>query len=419
MIPLLLAALLQVPADSGVAAQAAALRVFLDCPNVGCDFDYFRTEITFVNWVRDRQDAEVHLLITAQGTGGGGSEHTLAFIGLQRFAGASDTLTYTSENTATSDERRQGLAQAIRLGLVRFAAKTPVASRIQIKYDAPPAAAARVRDPWNYWVFRIGMNPYLQGEKLVRFVSLDGELSASRVTERWKIQLEANESYNQSDFDVVTYDSLGAPIDTQTIKNITRNYYGSAEIGRAAGAHWSIGVRSSVFSSTYSNQRLTLAAGPVLEFDVWPYSQSTRRLFTLQYQISVRAARYVDTTIYDRTSETLLHHSLTAAVDVKQPWGSVRVFLEGSHYLKDFQKNRFQVGGNGQYRIFKGLSLNGSGRIELIHDQLFLPKGGATEQDVLLRRRELETSYRFYVYGGVNYTFGSKFSNVVNPRLRN
>lgn len=417
---LLLAALLQVPVDTGAAgaAQDSALRVFLDCPNVSCDFDYFRTEITFVNWVRDRHDAQVHLLITAQGTGGGGLEHTLAFIGLARFAGSSDTLSYVSENTATGDERRKGLAQTIRLGLVRFAARTPVASRLQVRYDAPPAAAARVRDPWNYWVFRLGLNPYLQGEKLVRFVSLDGELSASRVTERWKILLEANESYNQSDYDVVAYDSLGVPTDTERVKSITRNYYGAAQIGRAAGPHWSVGVRSSVFSSTYSNQRLTLRTGPVLEYDVWPYSQSTRRLFTFQYALGVLVADYEDTTIYDRTSETRLHHSLTATVDVKQPWGSVRMFLEGSHYLSDVRKNRFLVGGNLQYRVFKGLSVNGSGRIELIHDQLFLPKGGASEQDVLLRRRELETSYRFYVFGGLTYTFGSKFANVVNPRLR-
>ena len=68
-------------------AQDSALRVFLDCPNTYCDFDYYRTEITFVNWVRDRQFADLHLLITSQGTGGG-AEHTLAFIGLRRFAGA-------------------------------------------------------------------------------------------------------------------------------------------------------------------------------------------------------------------------------------------------------------------------------------------------------------------------------------------
>src|ERR1041385_8095423 len=35
------------------------LNVFLDC-SFFCDFDYIRTEIPFVNWVRDRTDADVH-----------------------------------------------------------------------------------------------------------------------------------------------------------------------------------------------------------------------------------------------------------------------------------------------------------------------------------------------------------------------
>lgn len=62
----------QEPPDTAQAAQDSALRVFLDCPNSDRDFDYFRTEITFVNHVRDRQYAQVHVLVTSQRTGGGG-----------------------------------------------------------------------------------------------------------------------------------------------------------------------------------------------------------------------------------------------------------------------------------------------------------------------------------------------------------
>src|SRR6266550_6244723 len=69
--------------DSTRTAQDSAVRVFLDCPDSFCDFDYYRTEITFVNWVRDRQFAQMHVLVTAQQTGGG-QEYTLAFIGLER-----------------------------------------------------------------------------------------------------------------------------------------------------------------------------------------------------------------------------------------------------------------------------------------------------------------------------------------------
>jgi len=79
--------------DSTRTAQDSAVRVFLDCPDTFCDFDYYRTEITFVNWVRDRQFAQVHVLITTQSTGGG-REYTMALIGLERFAGSVDTLDF-------------------------------------------------------------------------------------------------------------------------------------------------------------------------------------------------------------------------------------------------------------------------------------------------------------------------------------
>jgi hypothetical protein len=55
---------------------SATITAFLDCQNMFCDFDYFRTELAMVNWVRDRSVADVHLLVTRQETGSGGSEHT-------------------------------------------------------------------------------------------------------------------------------------------------------------------------------------------------------------------------------------------------------------------------------------------------------------------------------------------------------
>ena len=65
--------------------------MFLDC-QWQCDQEFLKKEITFVDWMRDRADADVHVLVTSQGTGGGGSEYTLKFIGLGRFANVEQTL---------------------------------------------------------------------------------------------------------------------------------------------------------------------------------------------------------------------------------------------------------------------------------------------------------------------------------------
>src|SRR5947207_10729638 len=85
---------LRLPAQQDTSrALRPTLDVYVDCEDWrACDFDYFRTEITFVNWVRDRQVADVHILVTTQQTGGGGREFTVTFLGLRAFAGLADTL---------------------------------------------------------------------------------------------------------------------------------------------------------------------------------------------------------------------------------------------------------------------------------------------------------------------------------------
>ena len=125
------------------------LRVFLDCRSRFCDFDHFRHEITFVNYMRDRTDAQVHVLITTRRTGGGGQEFTFTFIGL---AGVDDSLQYFSGRTDTRDEIRAGLTQILKIGLVRYTARTSIGEHIEITYIGPDTAEPTRQveeDPWN------------------------------------------------------------------------------------------------------------------------------------------------------------------------------------------------------------------------------------------------------------------------------
>jgi hypothetical protein len=402
--------------DSTRTVQDSAVRVFLDCPDTFCDFDYYRTEITFVNWVRDRGFAQVHVLVTTQRTGGG-QEYTLAFIGLERFGGTVDTLRWTSRTTDTQDDIRRGLAQTMRLGLVRFAAKTPVARNLAVSYNAPAGATAQVRDPWNFWVFSVGLNGNFNGERSLKFQYWSGRLSAERLTDAWKITFSANQSYNQGDFSTPVFDSTGTQIGEQKVRNISRGNNANALIVRSLGGHWSFGVRGLASSSTFLNQRLAARIAPAIEYDVVPYSQSTRRLLTFRYEVGPTAYRYRDTTIFNRLRETQFSQSLNVALSIKQPWGSAGVSIGGSNYLYDFRKNRLTFFGNGDFRVYKGLSVSLLGSVGLIHDQLSIPKAGASEQDVLLQRRQLATSYQYFGFFNLTYTFGSKFANIVNPRF--
>src|SRR5436190_12714105 len=109
----------------------AMVRVFLDCGR--CDEDYIKKEVTFIDYVRNREDADVHVLVTTQETGGGGSQWTLKFIGLgAKNQGADQTLTYNSSATATGDEVRAGFVEVFKLGLVRYAVNTPIVDRLRV-----------------------------------------------------------------------------------------------------------------------------------------------------------------------------------------------------------------------------------------------------------------------------------------------
>ncbi len=395
----------------GTLRPGERLRVFLDCQNVHCDFDFVRTEITFVDWVRNRQDAGIHLLVTAQTTGGGGREFTLSFIGQGGLAGSDQTLRTLSPQTASSDERRRTLVRAFTLGLARYAVGTPAADRITVTYAAPAtdssASSAPIRDPWNYWLYSLSVNGNVNGESRSKFSQFYGNISANRTTEEFKVRLSTNGSYGENKF-VLT---------DGTFTSYSHSYGVSGLVVKSLGPHWSAGPSVSASSSTFFNYKLALRSGLAAEYNLFPYNESTRRQLTFLYTLGGAHFRYEDTTIFDRLQETRPTQSLAVSLDVKQRWGSASISLDGDQYLHDLSKYNLGASADGDLRIFKGFSLNFFGQASLLRDQLYLRKGGASDEEVLIRRRQLATSYRYFGFFGIRYSFGSIYNNVVNPRF--
>ena len=392
-------------------AVAGPLRVYTDCDF--CDENFLRMELSFVDHVRDRVGADVHVLVTRQGTGGGGREVTLTFIGLRGFVGEQDTLRYFEANDATDDERRRELARTLKIGLVPFLARTALAPYLDVTVStgtgaAPPAAPAT--DPWNYWVYRLSVNGFMNGESRQNFGNYQGSASANRTTEQWKASLSLNGSTSRSRFEID---------DSTTVSSSLHSYGLSTLIVKSVADQISAGGRASLSASNFVNQKLAFRLAPAAEYSLYPYSESTRRLVTLLYSIGAIHVLYEEETLYGRTAETLAFEALQLSYDVTQPWGSLDVEFEASHYLHDPWK-RYNLSSDGRIdvRLFKGLSLNVGGSVAYVRDQLYLPAGGSTEEEILLRRRQLETSYRYFMNFGVSYSFGSVLNNVVNPRLR-
>jgi hypothetical protein len=136
-----------------------------------------------------------------------------------------------------------------------------------------------------------------------------------------------------------------------------------------------------------------------------------------QYSAGASSFRYREQTIFDRVRETRPSHAFVVGYDVRQPWGSADASLEASSYLDDRSQNRLEFDTEWNLRIVRGLELEFGGSASLIHDQLSIPKRDATPEEILLQRRALGTDYRYQARIGLNYTFGSIFSSVVNPRF--
>jgi hypothetical protein len=184
-----------------------------------------------------------------------------------------------------------------------------------------------------------------------------------------------------------------------------------------AATHWAAGAQTSAVSSTVENQEIVLQAGLAVEDDFFKYSESTRRLLTLQYGVNLIHARYSDSTIFGKVRETLMNQHLTLSLSAQQPWGSANIGFTSSTYLHDLSKNRVDIFGGANIPVVKGLSFNLFGSYSQVRDQLPLAKGNVSEEDLLFRLRQLKTSYRNFVFTGLSYMFGSIFNNVVNSRF--
>jgi hypothetical protein len=156
---------------------------------------------------------------------------------------------------------------------------------------------------------------------------------------------------------------------------------------------------------------------PGIEFDVFPYSESSRRSLTFRYEVGVESFHYEEETIFGKLEETLPAQEIEVTFDVEQPWGDSRIRASFDTFLNDFSKNSTSIFGNLSFRVIRGLSININASASLIRDQIYLAEEDLTDEEILLERRQLATDSRYRVSFGFSYTFGSIFNNVVNPRF--
>ncbi|MYA63505.1 MAG: hypothetical protein F4139_14505 [Gemmatimonadetes bacterium] len=396
--------------------------VFLDCATRGCNREYFRTEITWVNWVRVPESSDVHIIMTGQTTGAGGREFQLDFMGRGDFE-YEHQLAHQAPPTATDRETLDELVGTINAGLLHFATLTgfledagefrEIANLINVEteeFDPGERVMAQneVDDPWDFWVFRLGGRTELEGEQTRRTNQINGNWSASRVTPTWKMNFRANMQFNRREIDLA---------DDSTFVDQRTDWGFTELIAYSLADHWSIGLEGEARKVVRFNQTFRIELTPALEYSFFPYEEATRRSFTVFYQIGPAYRRYIEKTVHGYLEETRWEQALEIELSQRQQWGDASIRLQGSHFLHDTDLYNISLRGDLEFRIARGLSINGEANISWVNDQIYLSAEGATDAEALLNLQQRAQDFNYGIEVGFSFQFGSIYNNVVNNRF--
>ncbi len=393
----------------------AKLKVFVDCRE-GCDVQFLKTEITIIDFVIDRTAADAHVLITSQPVGSGGKDYQLNFYGQNDYKNYIDTIHFITKPNAADAEIRQNLLQYLMLGFAPLIAKTSYAPDIQISMKGKNAVTevadtSKTKDKWNYWVYTVGVKGELNADQVYKTNIFSSDLSANRTTDKLKIAFSAygslnNTTYNYSDGDTTT---------TYLVKNREIGFY--HHVVKSLGPHWSIGYKADFSNNTFTNTKFKLYFKPAIEYNIYNFKDVNNSYLVIRYGVDLTNNHYYDTTIFDKISETLYGNKLSVTLTLNKKWGTINTGIHYRNFFKDPKLNSMGMSANADIKISGSFSFFVNVNAAIVHDQINLVKSGASEQEVLTRKRQIASNFNYNTSFGVNFRFGSILNNFVNPRF--
>lgn len=384
------------------------LKLFIDC---NCDRNYLVQEITYLDHVRDQGQANIQLFIFDIWTGAGGRSFTLNFKGQGSFEGLEQELKFESNPNMTNSEVRDGLLRTVNQGLLHYLVNSELASHIDFQVNVPEgtgtAGAEENKDPWDYWIFEVSGNGRLYKESSREEFSVDLGVDIDRVTDAWRVRIDGQVSHAENQFES----------DDEMLVSVRKWKVLSGSIVKSITDHWSTGVFSGIRQSTFNNIAQAYNFHPALEYNIFPYEEVLRREITFAYRIGFQHQQYFERTVFGQIEENLLNHSLDIQLRFRQPWGDIFTTLQASSFLHDMSKNRVEFDNWIAVRLYEGLALRFSANFDLVSDQINLPEGDTSVEDILLQQRQIATDFAASTGLGLSYTFGSTLNNIVNTRL--
>ena len=401
-------------------ASASPPAVFLDChARWNCNERQFRTEIEFVNWVRDRTDSDVHVIFTSQ-SAGAGRQYTLDFVGRGAVEGMDKELTFTTDGQEVQSEVMDGLARTLRLGLVQYALASGMGANLDVNFDgesdggngdqatAGSDGAQAAYDPWDFWTFQVSLSGNLDIRETRTSNRLNPRLNADRVTEDWKLNFHTR-------FDMRR--DRRSLADGREVRDDRDNWRLTALVVRSVSDHVSMGLDADLRNSVQRNQHARLQFNPAVEYNYYPYAEATRRQMIAHYSVGMEHSNYMEETVFGATQETLPQHRLGVQYRAREEWGNAGVGIDANQYLHNGGFYSFGVQADLSYRIVRGLELSLSGSAAMVNDNIHTPAEDISDEDILLGRQALPSSYRYETSVGLSYRWGSSFANIVNTRF--
>ncbi len=360
--------------------------------------------------MRDQSLVNVQLFIYDVANGSGGRTYSLDFEGNDIFKDIFGKLVYETTATMTSDEVRKGLVKKIKSGLLRYILESDMAEEISYTINTDGTGEImdiEIEDPWNNWLFELYGEAELDKETSRKEFEYEVGFESDRVTEKWRIRADLEMNQAKSEFTQ----------DGETFTSERFRLSGDGSVVRSLTDHWSLGLFGGATHNTFTNLNFRGYLNPALEYNIFPYREVLRREIVFAYRMGYFYNDYLDTSVFGLEEEGIFNHSLDVQLRYRQPWCNVYARLRGSTFLKDFTKNRNELFSRLSVRVFKGLAVTFSGSFEVIRDQINLPAGDASIEDVLLQQKQIATDYELGFRVGISYTFGSAFNNIINTRL--
>ncbi len=388
-----------------VFSQEDKIKTFLKC---SCDARYIQQKTLFIDYVRDQNLSDLDVFVFEIGNGSGGIEYTFNFYGKKKLNNREESVAVFLDPILTSNERREKLLKTYMLGLAFMLQNTKYEKNFEVSYNIPEnVLSTKTFDKWRNWVFEISGSFDYEDEKSINEKEYRLDFEIDRVTDIWRVRSDFGFQNNVKTF-------LGEEDNYNSVRD---RIYFSGSVVKSISEHFSTGIFGSFQKDTFNNFKSFLNFSPALEYNIFPYREVLNREITFAYKIGFSNYDYIEETIYGYLNEKLFVQSLTLNLRYRKNWGGIYSYLSASQFLNGQNQNRLTFNNFINLRIIQGLALRVTGRFQLIRDQINLPKGEVSIEDLLLRQRQIATDFKNTISLGLSYTFGSIFNNIVNTRL--